>query len=335
MSVPVTVTPSTTDGIGVTYALAIPQGAIAVYIGRFRLVPTLDYTFTAGASFFTTTSVLPAGDPVLVDGDTSTAVIPTTATTSGVTTGTTQLGTLRTVIRQRANIENSQFVTNSELNGYINASYYQLYNLIVQKYGDNYYSALDATNKPYQFTTNGTAEMFALPDGSTTYSMPDGTAAPAFFKLLGVDLWISSAQTTPAQWFTLHRFNMGERNRWTLPNAVAPYGYIGLRYRLEGSKLWLRPLPQAGQLIQVRYVPRLTALVQDTDVADLVSGWEEYIVLDCTIKCKVKAEDDVQVEMALLADITRQIEAAAENRDPGEPQTVVDVQSSGYFGGGL
>jgi hypothetical protein len=235
--------------------------------------------------------------------------------------GVTTLLTMRTTIRQESDTVNSQFVTDTELTGWINASYYELYNILVQKYGDDYFVV-----NTYQFTTDGTNELFALPDGSSTYKLADNiTTAPAFFKLLGVDLWISSAQTTPAQWFTLHRFNFGERNRWSMPTAIAPYGYIALKYRLNGSKLWLRPLPQAGQLIQIRYVPRLTPLSADGDTADLVSGWEEYIVADCVIKTLAKEESDTSVPMARKQFLLQQIEAAASNRDAGEPQTVVDA----------
>lgn len=248
--------------------------------------------------------------------------------------GVTTLGTMRTTAQQEADLVNSSFISTAEWNSYLNASYQELYSLLIQKYGENYYTALDTTNKPYQFTTDGTNEYFKLPDGSGSFLMPDGiTTAPAFFKLNGVDLWLSSSQTVPSQWFTLHRFTMGERNKWTLPNAIAPYGYIALRYRLEANRLWLRPLPQTGQLIQVRYAPRLTLLANDSDTADLVSGWEELIIVDTVIKALMKEESDVTAHMMRKADLVKQIEAAADNRDPGEPQTVVDVQSGGFFGG--
>lgn len=256
--------------------------------------------------------------------------------------GVTTLGAIRALCAQQADMPTSStttYITTAEWNSYINGSYYELYDLLIQKYGENYFSALDANGKGYQFTTDGSNEVYALPDGSSTYKMPDGTTAPAFYKGLGVDLWLSSTSTQPQQWFTLHRFNYSERNRWTIATLVAPYGYIGLRYRFEGNKLWLRPFPAAGQLIQVRYAPRLTALVNDNDTVDGVSGWEEYIIVDAVIKAKLKEESDPSGFFARKADLRQRIEAAADNRDPGEPQTVAEVEggagASGWPGGGF
>ena len=39
-------------------------------------------------------------------------------------------------VRQRADFVNSQFVTDAELTSYINQSYFELYDLLIQKYGD-------------------------------------------------------------------------------------------------------------------------------------------------------------------------------------------------------
>lgn len=211
---------------------------------------------------------------------------------------------MRTTAQQQADMEGSTYVSTSEWNGYLNAGYQELYNLLVTLYGENYF-----TIGNYQLTTDGTNEYYNLPDGTSTYKLSDATTtAPAFFKLLGVDVWISATNTSPSQWFTLNRFNFGERNRST------------------GT------LPQSNQLIQIHYIPRLTKLASDTDTADLVSGWEEYIVVDAVIKAKMKEESDVSAHMARKMDLRQQIEAAATNRDAGEPQTVVDASSSG--GGG-
>lgn len=217
---------------------------------------------------------------------------------------------------------NSQFCTDPELTGFINASYYELYDLLVQKFGNEYFVALDTTGKPYQFTTT-TAEMYPLPDGTSTYKMPDTTTnAPAFFKALGVDVQIDSLT-----WASIHRFGFAERNSGDYP-VITP-GRSDLRYRLNGSNIWLRSgrsSPAAGLLIRVWYVPRLTALSLDADVLDGVSGWEEYIVVDAARKALEKEESDATHLERAKAALVQRIEAAAENRDAGSPATVSDVR---------
>lgn len=47
---------------------------------------------------------------------------------------------LRNRSRQRANMERSGFVTDSELNGYINTAYRHLYDILINSYGDEYFS---------------------------------------------------------------------------------------------------------------------------------------------------------------------------------------------------
>lgn len=252
--------------------------------------------------------------------------------------GVTTLLAIRTAARQRADMVNSQFLTDTEFNSNVNASYQELFDLLVQKYGNDYYVALDSTKKPYQFTTDGTNEFFALPDGSSTYKMPDATTnAPAFYKGIGVDLQLSGAN----DWVTLKPFPMIERNKFAVPNMQAVRGRrTNLGYRFSGNMqgnspvqyLWLRPLPMSGQIIQVWYIPRLTALASDTDSVDAVSGWEEYIVVDAAIKALQKEESDCTLLMAQKQELIKRIEAAAENRDAGSPMRVGDARRSNGYG---
>lgn len=160
--------------------------------------------------------------------------------------GFTSLGAIRTLARQRADMVNSQFVTDSEFNDYISLSYYELYDLLVQQYGNNYFTA-----PPLSFQTDGINNQFPLPDG-TLYS-----GAPAFFKLLGVDLALSN---TLDSFVTIRPFTFGDRNRYAVPNFQSFYGVTNLRYRVHGNNLFFTPIPAGNQTIRVWYIPRLTNL---------------------------------------------------------------------------
>jgi hypothetical protein len=225
----------------------------------------------------------------------------------GIPATTTLLG-LRTAVRQRADQENSLFCSDGEVNSYINQSYFELYDLLIQKYGNDYFIAPD-----YTFTTDGTSDKYALPTD--------------FYKILGVDLLLSGGNSYS---LTVRPFQMAERNRWAWPNMQALYGLVNLRYRLNGSYIWFVPRPAAGQTIRLLYVPRLNVLQYDSDEIDGVSGWDEYIVVDAAIKCMQKEESDVSVLMAQKQALIRRIEAAAENRDAGSPQKVSDSRGSDY-----
>ncbi len=226
------------------------------------------------------------------------------------TSTTLTLQQLITAIRQRADMVNSQFITDSELTSYINQSYFELYDLLVQKYADDYF-----VQTPYIFTTVQTTQFYPLPSD--------------FYKLLGVDISVSTDQNS---WFTLRSFMFPERNMNTIPNYQG-YWYNNLQYKVVGNQLWLTPVPIGGQTIRLWYVPELTTLVNLSDTVDGISGWTEYIIVDCCIKAYVKEESDPSVFMQQKMALIQRIESAAENRDAANPQRVSDVRRSDYWSG--
>ena len=216
---------------------------------------------------------------------------------------------LRTAVRQRADRVGSQFVTDSELNSYINQSYFELYDLLVEKYGDNYYVAT-----PYVITTDGTSLQYNLPSD--------------FYKLLGCDLALSN---TLDSFVTVRPFNFADRNKYAVPNFQSFYGVTNLRYRINGDKLWLTPIASGGQQIRLWYVPKMTTLANDTDTVEGVSGWTEYIIVDACIKVLAKEESDVSVFVNQKAALMQRIISAAEERDASSPPTVADTQYSDFW----
>lgn len=165
--------------------------------------------------------------------------------------GIVTLGSLRIQSQERADQLNSSFLSTSEWNRNIMGSYKELYDLLIAAYGNDYY-----VNTPIYFTTDGTTYLYALPDGSTSFTgtiSGSSTTPPAFYKLLGVDLGLSTSNDS---WVTIRPFNFADRNRYAVPNFQSFYGVTNLRYRLDGNKLWLTPIPASGQRIQVWYVPR-------------------------------------------------------------------------------
>lgn len=224
--------------------------------------------------------------------------------------GVVTLSSLRTLAQQRSNLENSQFVTDAEWNQYINDSNKELYDLVIQAYGDDYYSAY------VDFSTDGQNQFYALPNG-TNYS-----AARAFYKFLGLDLALSN---TLDSFVRITNFAFNDRNRYSVPNFQSFYGVTNLRYRLNANNLWLTPVPQANQNLRLWYVPRADTLSSDTDTVDGYGGWTEYIVIDAAIKAMIKQELDISGLELQKSQMTERINSVANNRDAGNPAKVVDV----------
>ncbi len=248
--------------------------------------------------------------------------------------GEMSLGELRLRSQQRADRVNSQFLTTTEWNYNINNSLFELYDLLIDVYEDYYIT------QPYQFTTTGSTQVYALPDGKTSYvNTTTGLSeiAPPFYKLWGVDL---AANTTPEGWVTMRQFNPLDRNKYFYPNSQSTiYGVFNAQYRLLGQNIEFIPVPSGNQYIRIRYFPRMTMLLSDSDLTMAgISGWLEYVIVDAAIKALTKEERDTTALMADKLALKQRIEAGAKNRDAGWPQTIQDTRSGGTgglgFGGG-
>lgn len=201
------------------------------------------------------------------------------------------------------------FVTDPELISYINQSYFELYDLLVAAFGNNYYTAT-----PYQFQTNGTDQFYALPAD--------------FYKMLGLDLQLAATQES---FVTIHKFEFIDRNRFAVPNFQSFYGVTNLRYRIQGNNLMLTPIPAGGQNLQLWYIPRMLTLSALTDTVDGISGWTEYIIVDGAIKCMQKEESDTSVLQGQKAALITRIEAMADTRDAGAPPKVSDAMYNDFW----
>lgn len=239
--------------------------------------------------------------------------------------GESSLGQIRLQSQQRADLVNSNFVSLTEWNSYINQSLFELYDLLIAAYGEDYFAA-----PALQFVTDGSSQFFDLPNG-TNYD-----AAPPFYKLLGIDLGLNAGAQSNNGWVSITKFNFIDRNKYFYPNTQSTiYGVFNMQYRLYGNKVEFIPTPSGNQPIRLWYIPRMTMLLQDTDTTTAgVSGWLEYVIVDSAIKAMQKEESDVSVLMAQKQQLLKRIEALALNRDAGVPDTISDTRSNGNGYGG-
>src|SRR6185369_115459 len=213
---------------------------------------------------------------------------------------TSTLLSLSTQARQRADMVNSSFITDAELNSYINSSYAELYDLLTSCFEDYY-------------VTSGN---ISLVQGQDTYTLPAD-----FYKLLGVDLVVDSQGNA----VTLHAFQFSERNAYVFTPTWNVVGLNYLRYHLIGDSIKFVPAPTQTHTIKLYYVKAPVVLAADGDLIDGVSGWEEYVICDAAIKMLQKEESDVSVVMAQKNGLIKRINEMSANRDAGTPMRVSDT----------
>lgn len=292
-----------------TYAITrSADGAAYTSVASVSTTEFLDSSVAIGVSYVYQVAAVNASGPSTLS--TTVAVIPSTS-------GIEPLGSLRLQAQQRADRVNSNFVTKAEWNNYINQSYFELYDLLVTAYEDYYLAT-------HTFLTTGATE-YPLPNGLLLNT--SSTVSKPLYKLLGVDLGLTSGTSA---WVTLRKFNFISRNRYVYPSLTASaIGYSDLQYRIMGNNIEMIPAPGAGQYIKLHYVPRMVRLLKDTDMADGVSGWAEYIIVDAAIKALTKEESDTSALMAIKQMLMDRIQTAASNRDAGAPDTISATRSSG------
>lgn len=247
------------------------------------------------------------------------------------------LADIRLRAQQRADLVNSKFITLPEWNFFINQAMFELYDLLITSYSDEYSVAT-----PASFTANGNSYLYDLPDGSVSFTDPNGASfvPKPFYKLLGVDLAMNTAQNG---WVTIHKFNFVDRNKFLYPNSASTiYGVFNCRYRILGKQIEFIPTPSGNQIFRLWYIPRLEMLLRETDTTTAgISGWLQYVIVRAAKYALDKEESDTTKLDQELVFLKTRIEAAAQNRDAGMPDTISDTRgfggngSEGSPGGGM
>lgn len=214
------------------------------------------------------------------------------------------LAELRLQARQRSDQEKSKLVKDSELTSYINSSIGELYDLLCEAYGSEYF-----TIESSSFFTDGTNFSYALPTD--------------MYELKGVDMRVANQD-----WITLQQFNFNERNRYGDTGRFT--GIENIRYRLVGNNIRFNPLPDANTEYRLWYVPFPAQLVNDTDTLDGLNSYQEYVIVDAAIKMMQKEESDVSVLMAQKMALQKRIVDKAANRNAAQSGTITDVYGEAY-----
>lgn len=147
-------------------------------------------------------------------------------------------------VRQRADMVNSTFVTDAEIERWINLSLSKLYDKLIKAKGVDWYL------KCYETTTSTTENTIELPKD--------------FYQLVGVDAKFGG------WWRTLGQLQFqGERNKYENATIWSAYG-IPAKYMFQGqTRLRFYPAPSGTYDVRVWYVPLAPILSTSVDTVSL------------------------------------------------------------------
>jgi hypothetical protein len=226
------------------------------------------------------------------------------------------IATLMSRSRQRADMEDNDFVQDAELVDYINSGIAELHDILVQEYGQDYYVSYK------EFNTAADKDTYPINDSTST----ENINISDFYKLRGVD-----AKINGNDWFTILPFNFNERNLYQSFGSWSLLGLTNVRYRMVGGNVIFTPMPDGVTPVKIWYIPQASQFSSSTDSStkyDDINGYSEYVVVFAAIRMLQKEESDVSVLMAQKQDLRQRITDAAANRDADNPLTVSDIYQS-------
>ena len=187
------------------------------------------------------------------------------------------LVSLRNQAYQRADAENAldRFPI-GEVNEYINQSYAELYDLLVDSEQDWFLSSASVS----------------IVAGTESYALPSD-----FYRIRGVDITVAGVPVDVTRWKFEERrlYSTTYLGQWGIDSRIA--------YHLTATNIQFKPTPDTAVTATLWYYPAPPRMVGDMDDMDGVAGWEEYIVLGAAIKMLTKDGRDCGL---LIAERDRQ-----------------------------
>lgn len=210
---------------------------------------------------------------------------------------------LRTRARRRADMENSTFVTDAEIQDYLNSSISELHDFMVKSYEDYFVSE----------------QAYTIPLAASGANLPDD-----FYKALGVD-YNSGGITS-----TLRAYSFTERNIYNTPFAVIDR-LAQPMYKIEGNKLKIIPENSQSGTITLFYVPVATQFSSTvTEIENVIPGYEEYLVVAAAIRMLMKEESDYRALENERQQISSRIIRAITPRDASGSHGIRDVRKGRF-----
>lgn len=181
---------------------------------------------------------------------------------------------LVTRAKERADLENSTHIDDSEWKGYLSTAFAQLYSYLVTAGGRQYESTQSISSA--SLTDNG--------DGGGLVALPaDHLSTTGVYYVDAGGYWTS-----------LEELMAQERHAFSGPTQTQP----AIAWALQGTNLVLYPRPPTGQTYKHVYVPQptdLSAAADGTSVDVVTPDGEDYLVWTMAMFALAKEESDTSV----------------------------------------
>lgn len=217
---------------------------------------------------------------------------------------TVTLSAIRTRCKERADMENSNFISDAEWNRMIDQAHTDLWDELVLADPERYAA--------YQTLTG---------DGSTT----DFACASDYYGTIRVDWRVDNSDGIYEE---VPRVFGAEANRFNHSDSGVPSGWHPVYNTSTPTTPMIRilPPPENGDTLRHVYTVAPSTLSDDADTLDGVSGWEEYVVLKVVIRALNKEESNTAPHERDLAAMQVRLESMKEARSINQAGRVIDTR---------
>lgn len=233
-------------------------------------------------------------------------------------------------VRERADMVDSQFVTSAEVQRFLEASWQELYSIMVASGEDLFIRRARITGSAADPLVTEDGDLIVTENGDVLIVggvIPVGSYInlPAQVKALRLVRHVDGVRLRKSTLHDLEAIQSSTRSGKPL------YYRLDMDPQNTNLRLELYPQPDRSYEFDVFYVPALSLkeFLTSSYVSIPVRGWDEYLVLTASAKAKDKEESDVGNVMKEREVLLERIRADLVPFDKSEPDQVVSMSLAG------
>lgn len=207
---------------------------------------------------------------------------------------------LITEIRSKADMENTQFISDTEITSFINSAYREAYNVLANSYED----------------WNLSSQLITTVANTREYAV-----ASDFIRLRKLmylrDYNLATEREFPCK-----------RNNWSDTDLFATLDRIPRRFQLRGANIRLFPAPTSVLYYRAYYQAAPAALTSSSTAVEFEFGMDRFVVWEAVMSCLIKEKSDTREARAERDRHLTNMIVSSDPRDASEAATVQEVQYS-------
>lgn len=192
-----------------------------------------------------------------------------------------QLSELQDSVRSKADEQNSDFITDVEINRHLNQGFRLIHGKIAQRF----------TDEIGLRGTVGNLGIFSTVVGTTGYTIP------ATVKKIVAVLARFNGSTSDNDWYPVNKMNPNSMDG--IPYYPPREGYgpcVNFGYEQMGRTLYFKPVPTEAFQVRLDFIPKFVKLALATDEPAIPDEFHELGAEYATIQCLRKSGETIYKE---------------------------------------